>query len=130
MKDNAAKGIALAVLAAALYAINAPFSKLLLQHVPATLMAGLLYIGAGIGMALLAALRRLKGEKSDYKGFSKVELPFVIGMIALDIAAPICLMLGLKYTTAANASLLNNFEIVATSVIALAVFKESISPRL
>ena len=51
-------------------------------------------------------------------------------MIALDIAAPISLMLGLKSTTAANASLLNNFEIVATAVIALAVFKESISPRL
>ena len=130
VKDNAAKGIALAVLAAALYAINAPFSKLLLQHVPATLMAGLLYIGAGIGMAVIAALRWLKGEKSDYKGFSNAELPYIIGMIALDIAAPICLMLGLKYTTAANASLLNNFEIVATAVIALAVFKESISPRL
>lgn len=51
-------------------------------------------------------------------------------MIVLDIAAPICLMIGLNATTAANASLLNNFEIVATAIIALAVFKEKISPRL
>lgn len=130
MDKNTARGIALAVLAAALYAINAPFSKLLLQHVPATLMAGFLYVGAGIGMFIIAALRRIKGEKADNKGFSRAELPFVIGMIVLDIAAPICLMLGLSSTTAANASLLNNFEIVATAAIALAVFKENISPRL
>ena len=51
-------------------------------------------------------------------------------MILLDIAAPICLLIGLRATTAANASLLNNFEIVATSIIALMVFKERISPRL
>lgn len=89
MDKNTARGIALAVLAAALYAINAPFSKLLLQHVPATLMAGFLYVGAGIGMIIIAALRRIKGEKADNKGFSRAELPFVIGMIVLDIAAPI-----------------------------------------
>jgi drug/metabolite transporter (DMT)-like permease len=51
-------------------------------------------------------------------------------MIVLDIAAPIFLLLGLSFTTAANASLLNNFEIVATAIIALVIFKETISPRL
>lgn len=51
-------------------------------------------------------------------------------MIALDIAAPIFLMMGLARATSANAALLNNFEIVATSIIALFVFKEVISPRL
>ena len=51
-------------------------------------------------------------------------------MIVLDIAAPIFLMMGLNYTTAANASLLNNFEIVATSIIALFIFKEYISKKL
>ena len=117
-------------MAAALYAINAPFSKLLLQHIPATLMAGLLYIGAGAGMALVALFRRISGEKAEKRGFSLAEMPFVIGMIVLDIAAPVCLMTGLKYTAAANASLLNNFEIVATAIIALAVFKESINLRL
>ena len=51
-------------------------------------------------------------------------------MVVLDVAAPIILLLGLSYTTAANASLLNNFEIVATSLIALMIFKERISTRL
>lgn len=51
-------------------------------------------------------------------------------MIILDIAAPIFLLFGLNATTAANASLLNNFEIVATAIIALVVFKEKISVRL
>ena len=51
-------------------------------------------------------------------------------MIVLDIAAPICLLLGLSMTTAANASLLNNFEIAATAFIALFAFKERVSPIL
>ena len=57
-------------------------------------------------------------------------MPYTLAMIVLDIVAPIFLLLGLSFTTAANASLLNNFEIVATAVIALMVFKEKISPRL
>lgn len=61
---------------------------------------------------------------------TKAELPYTIAMILLDIAAPICLLVGLNTTTAANASLLNNFEIVATAVIALFVFKETISKKL
>lgn len=54
----------------------------------------------------------------------------VAAMILLDIAAPICLLFGLRSESAANVSLLNNFEIVATALIALAVFKEKISLRL
>ena len=53
MKNNT-KGIAFAILAAALYAVNAPFSKLLMDFMPPTLMAGFLYLGAGAGMALIA----------------------------------------------------------------------------
>lgn len=129
-KKRTAQGIAFAILAAALYAVSAPFSKLLLAHIPATLMAGFLYIGAGIGMAAAAFIRKIGGTKKEESRFSAGEIPFVIGMIVLDIAAPVCLMIGLEHTTAANASLLNNFEIVATALIALFVFKESISPRL
>ena len=130
MKSPVYKGIALAILAAALYAINAPFSKLLLDYLPSTLMAGFLYLGAGVGMGCIALVRRLKAEKTKEKGLTRAELPYTIAMILLDIAAPICLLFGLQSTTAANASLLNNFEIVATALIALMVFKEKISPRL
>ncbi len=130
MKKSNAFGIALAILAAALYAVNSPFSKLLLDYMPPTLMAGFLYIGAGTGMGIIAIIRKInKKEKAEQK-ITRADLPYTLAMIALDIAAPIFLLLGLSKTTAANASLLNNFEIVATSLIALVIFKERISKRL
>lgn len=123
-------GILLAILAAALYAINSPFSKLLLDHMPSTLMAGFLYLGAGLSMGVIALLRKIKKPVRQEERITKSDLPYTLAMILLDIAAPIFLLLGLSYTTAANASLLNNFEIVATALIALAIFREKISPRL
>lgn len=130
MKRNVNQGIFLAVLAAALYAVNSPLSKLLLDFMPPTLMAGFLYVGAGLGMGVIALARKVKGSASSEQAMTKGDLPYTIAMIVLDIAAPIFLLLGLSHTTAANASLLNNFEIVATALIALMVFKERISPRL
>lgn len=130
MNRSAKNGIFLAVLAAALYALNSPLSKLLLDFMPPTLMAGFLYVGAGLGMGVIALLRRATKQQTKEARLSKKELPYTLAMILLDIAAPIFLLIGLSRTTAANASLLNNFEIVATAIIALAVFKERISPRL
>ena len=57
-------------------------------------------------------------------------MPYTVGMVLLDILAPILLMIGVKLATAANASLLGNFEIVATTVIALLIFKEKVSKKL
>lgn len=131
MKKNPVKsGICLALFAAVLYAINSPLSKLLLDYLPPTLMAGFLYIGAGVCMLALALLRKVRKTERTETKLTKRELPYIVAMILLDIAAPVCLLLGLKSTTAANASLLNNFEIVATAVIALVVFKEKINFRL
>lgn len=119
-----------AVLAAALYALNSPISKLLLGKIPPTIMAALLYLGAGIGLSIMRLVQRGMGKGQNEKPLTRKDLPYTIGMVVLDIAAPIFLMIGLTGTTAANASLLNNFEIVATSVIALCIFKETISKRL
>lgn len=130
MKKTTITGIMLALLAAALYAVNSPFSKLLLDFMPSTLMAGFLYIGAGIGMGVIALIRKQRKVEHTEEKITKADLPYTVTMIVLDIAAPIFLLLGLSYTTAANASLLNNFEIVATALIALMIFKERISPRL
>ena len=129
-ESNIKKGIVFAILAAALYSINAPFSKILLEFMPPTLMAGFLYVGAGIGITFIALIRKMKKYETKELKLTKSELPYTIAMIILDIAAPIFLLFGLNATTAANASLLNNFEIVATAIIALMVFKERISPRL
>ena len=116
-----------AILAAALYAINIPLSKNLLKQVDPTMMAAFLYLGAGLGLFLYGLI---SGEKEKGDPLTRNELPYTIGMIVLDIAAPILLMLGLERTNSANASLLNNFEIVATSMIAFFVFREALSKRL
>ena len=118
--------IAMAILAAALYAINTPLSKILLSEIGSSMLAGLLYLGAGIGMLGIW----LPSKKSKERNLTKKDLPYTVGMVVLDIAAPIFMMMGLQSTTAANASLLNNFEIVATSVIALLVFHEKIGKKL
>ena len=116
-----------AILAAALYAINIPFSKLLLTRVEPTMMAAFLYLGAGIGLFFYGLITK---DREKTAPLTKAELPYTVGMILLDIAAPVLLMFGLKLTSPANASLLNNFEIVATSLIAFFVFKEALSKRL
>ena len=61
---------------------------------------------------------------------TRKELPYTVAMVVLDIAAPILLMLGIARTNSANVSLLNNFEIVATSLIAFFIFKEVLTRRL
>lgn len=129
-EQNIKKGISFAILAAALYAINAPFSKILLDFMPPTLMAGFLYVGAGIGMIVIAIIRKIQKREAKEAKLTKAEFPYTVAMIVLGIAAPIFMLFGLNATTAANASLLNNFEIVATAIIALMVFKEKISIRL
>lgn len=124
-----ATAICLAILAAIFYSLSTPFSKILLSHIAPTMLASSLYFGAGIGISILYLLAPQKVKKEATK-LTRADFPYVVGMIVLDIAAPIFLMFGLSSATAANVSLLNNFEIVATSVIALVVFKEAISKRL
>jgi len=130
MKFNQYKASSFAILAAALYAISSPVSKLLLKEIPPTLMASFLYLGAGLGMSIVGFVKHRKSKEKAEARLTKKELPFTALMVALDIAAPIFLMFGLTMTTSSSASLLNNFEIVATSLIALLLFKESISKRL
>ena len=118
---------AFAILAAALYAVNIPLSKVLLEQVAPTMMAALLYLGAGVGLFLWGAVT---GDRKKQAPLTRRELPYTLGMILLDIAAPVLLMLGLQRTNSANASLLNNFEIVATSLLAFFLFRETLSRRL
>ena len=121
--------IIFAVLAALLYAINIPFSKLLLNKISPTMLASYLYLGAGLGIGILFLLTKQKRNDNSEK-YTKKDLPYVIGMIVLDIIAPILLMFGIMDSTSSSATLLNNFEIVCTSLIALVVFKEVISKKM
>lgn len=127
--DKKVLAIFLAVLAAALYAINIPLSKLLLNHIEPTMMASYLYLGAGLGIGIVFLITK-KNQKEENEKFTKMDLPYVLGMIILDIIAPILLMFGLLDSASSNASLLNNFEIVCTSLIALFIFKEVVSKKM
>ena len=122
--------IFIAILAAALYALNSPLSKLLLDNVSSTVMAGLLYLGAGVGLLVVRGIQKQLKIDNKEKRLEREDLPYTVAMVLLDIAAPIFLMIGLAHTTAENVSLLNNFEIVATSMIALLIFNEKVSKRL
>ncbi len=129
-KNKKMKSIIMAILAAGLYGISSPVSKLLLVEIPPTLMAALLYLGAGFGMLAVNMIKVFSKKEQIEAKITKKELPYVVGMILLDIAAPVFLMIGLTMTASANASLLNNFEIVATSLIALFIFREAIGKRM
>ena len=120
-----------ALAAAVLYACSVPLSKQLLQRMSPVLLAGFLYLGAGIGAGVLLLFRK-KRERLGARTavFSRQEKPYVVAMVLLDVLAPIFLLLGLKSASAASASLLGNFEIVTTALFALVLFRESVSPRL
>lgn len=128
MTEKKLQPIFFAVLAAVFYAVNVPFSKQLLQDVPPTFMASFLYFGAGIGVGIMYFFHWNNEPKEER--LTKDNLPYTIGMVVLDIFAPIFLMLGVSIGSSANASLLGNFEIVATTLIALLFFKETVSKRL
>jgi Permeases of the drug/metabolite transporter (DMT) superfamily len=117
-----------AVFAALFYAINIPCSKLLLNNVAPTFMAAFLYLGAGLGVGIMYVFHAKKESRDERIG--RENIPYTLAMVVLDIIAPILLMIGVKLGTAANASLLGNFEIVATTLIAFGLFREKVSARL
>ena len=127
-KNNKITAIICAILAAVFYALNTPFSKVLLKNISPTFMASFLYLGAGIGVGIMY-LFKYKNEVKDMR-LTKNDLTYTILMVVLDVIAPIFLMIGISIGSSANASLLGNFEIVATSIIALVIFKEDVSKNL
>ena len=127
-KNNKITAIICAILAAVFYALNTPFSKVLLKNISPTFMAAFLYLGAGIGVGIMYLFKH-KNEDKDMR-LTKNDLTYTILMVVLDVIAPILLMIGISIGSSANASLLGNFEIVATSIIALVFFKEDVSKNL
>ena len=129
-KNTKVIAISYAILAAIFYGLGAPFSKGLLEHLSPYLLSSLLYFGAGIGMSLIVLFNKKQRAVPLSKSFGKKDIIYIVLMIILDIIAPILLMLGLLSTNASTASLLNNFEIVFTSLIAMIFFKEIIDKKM
>jgi len=122
-------GIRHALLAAVLFGLSAPIAKILLGNLSPQFLAGLLYLGSGIGLTIVASVRSTRPQRVP--GLHSADLPFLAGAIAFGgIAAPILLMFGLLRTPASSASLLLNLEAVFTALIAWAVFHENINLRI
>ena len=123
--DKNLKASIFAILAALLYSFSSPFSKVLLSSFPPTLLAGVLYLGAGIGTSTMF----LTSKNKERERIDKSDMVYVVLMVILDIAAPVFMMKGLSITRSENASLLGNFEIVATALIAFLFFREKVSKK-
>ena len=128
MKYSRITAIIYAFAAALFYAINVPFAKAFLDNVAPTYMAAFLYLGSGAGVGLMY-LFKIKGEEPAVR-LTRSDLPYTVAMVLLDIAAPILLMVGIRASAAASASLLGNFEIVATTAVAFLIFRERVTKRL
>lgn len=125
------KGPAYALASAVLFGISTPFAKLIGQGVDPWLLAGLLYLGSGIGLGLWRQASRLGGVRNNEAALKRSDWPWAAAIVFFGgVAAPLLLMLGLQKTAASTASLLLNLEALATMTIAWIVYRESVDRRL
>ncbi len=118
------------LLAAILFGISAPLSKLLVVDVDPIILAGLLYLGAGGALGLLLIGQRLIGAQESEARLDRDDVSWLIGAVLTGgVVGPILLLLGIRSTPAATASLLLNVEVVATGFIAFTLFRESVGKR-
>ncbi len=119
-------GVPAALAAAVLFGAGTPLAKALLQSIDPWLLAGVLYLGSGLGLALYRFVRRMpRGRLADG------EWPWLAGAIlAGGICGPLLLMLGLSGMAASGASLLLNAEGVFTALLAWFVFRENFDHRI
>lgn len=119
-------GVPAALGAALLFGAGTPFAKWLLEGVDPWLLAGLLYLGSGLGLALVRFLIRAPAAV-----MSRREVPWFAGaVLAGGILGPVLLMLGLRHTSASGASLLLNAEAVFTALLAWFAFRENVDRRV
>lgn len=124
-------GVSLALLSALLFGASAPFAKLLLDAMPAQLLAGLLYLGAGLGLLIVRGGRATFGIAASEAPLRRHDLPWLAAVVLSGgLAGPLLMMLGLARTSAASGSLLLNLEGLATMLIAWVVFRENVDRRL
>jgi len=125
------RSVWLALLAAALFGASTPFAKLLLGAMGPTTLAGLLYLGAGGGLAIALATRALFGFRHVEAPLTVADWPWLAGVvIAGGLAGPILLMVGLRATPATSAALLLNLESLFTLLIAWLAFHENVDRRV
>ena len=120
------RGIQAGLASAILFGAGTPVAKLLLGDVGPWMMAGLLYVGAGVGLGVYRLIRRPPRVRLQRHEF----LPLVGAIVFGGLLAPVLLMVGLVNTPASGASLLLNAEGVATALLAWFVFRENFNRRV
>jgi drug/metabolite transporter (DMT)-like permease len=116
-----------ALVAAALFGASTPLAKLLVGEIAPLLLAGLLYLGSGIGLLLWFLLR----SRERASNLSKSDLPWLAGAIATGgVLGPVLFMSGLIRSDGSTAALLLNLEAVFTAAIAWVVFRENVDRRV
>jgi drug/metabolite transporter (DMT)-like permease len=130
--DDRLRGVTAALLASALFGASTPFSKLLLGRIDPLLLAGLLYLGSGVGLTGWIGLRALLAKGKNREAWLQpADLPWLgAAILAGGVIAPVLLMFGLTVTPASSASLLLNLEGVLTALLAWFVFKENFDRRI
>lgn len=124
-------GVPLALASASLFGAVAPLSKLLLDSVNPFMLAGLMYLGAGVGLAAYRLFRNAFAPAAQEAHLRRAEMPWLAVAIGMGgVVGPVLLMLGLARTTASSAALLLNMEGLATMVIAWIAFRENVDRRL
>jgi drug/metabolite transporter (DMT)-like permease len=123
--------VVLALLSAMLFGASTPAAKVLLGGIDPAILAGLLYCGAGLGVAILRRLVRPLIQTAAEAPLARSDAPWLAGAILCGgIVGPLLLMVGLSYTDAAAASLLLTLEAVATALLAWFVFHENVDRRV
>ncbi|GAB4263678.1 MAG: DMT family transporter [Deferrisomatales bacterium] len=118
--------------AAVLFGVTTPVSKLLVTRADPLVLAGVFYVASGLALALGRAVdRRARGGAVRETPLAPADLPWLAGaVVAGGVAAPVLLLVGLRATSAAAASLLLNLEVVFTVALARLVFGEPLGPRV
>lgn len=120
-----------ALTAALLFGASTPVAKWLVGDVAPLLLAGLLYLGSGVGLGVLLSWRTRNRESATRLRIPRADWPWLLGAIFFGgVLGPALLMLALTRVDGASASLLLNVEGVLTAVIAWLVFKESADWRI
>lgn len=128
MRTNSTPSITAALLAALLFGASTPFAKQLAGDISPIMLAGLLYLGSGIG---LWALRLVRDRRLAVPRLPVKDWIWLLGAIASGgVLGPVLLMVGLSHTSASQASLLLNLEAVLTAVLAWVVFHENADRRI
>ncbi len=124
-------GIPFALLSAVLFGASTPFAKVLLGSVDPWMLAGLLYLGAGIGLAAVHLSRSAFNLPAVEAPLRRADVPWLaLVILAGGVLGPLLLMFGLARTDASGASLLLNLEGLATMGIAWVAFRENVDRRL